>query len=33
VYTDALHPGHGHVREVENLPFDVVDLRPGSSWL
>jgi STAM-binding protein len=31
VYTDALQPGH--VREVENLPFDVVDLRPGSSWL
>ncbi|KAF2663475.1 hypothetical protein BT63DRAFT_430320 [Microthyrium microscopicum] len=31
VYTDALAPGH--VKEVENLPFDVVDLRPDSSWI
>jgi len=31
IYTDALMPGH--VKEVDNLPFDVVDLRPGSTWI
>jgi STAM-binding protein len=31
VYTDALKPGH--VWELPLLDFDVVDLRPGNSWL
>lgn len=31
IYTSAIKPGH--VREVDNLPFDVVDLRPESSWI